>query len=98
MDGMEGIPGIPDTAGTRRPPRGAKAPAVAVLAAPSDKVAFSDASKELAAAGHIESSSELKAAIREEKIRVAKERIEQGIYRVNDVVAQVAQRIGAYIE
>lgn len=98
MGGVEGILGIPDPAAARSPLRAAKAPAAVKLLAAKDEVAFSGAAKELATAGQRAAAAEIKAAMREDKIRQAKESIEQGTYRVNDIVAQVAQRIGAYIE
>lgn len=66
--------------------------------APADAVQFSSKSEEAAAVARIRArAEERQSEIREEKVQQAKQRIEEGTYRLQEVLLTVAGRLTKYV-
>lgn len=90
MVGIHGIGGPSDPVNPRQGPGRVK-PAEVPSAAASDDVQISAEAAAVSAAGK-------GSALRDERIERAKENIEQGVYRIQEVVLQVADRIAQFVD
>ena len=90
MVGIHGVGGPSDPVNPRQGP-GRTKPVEVPSAAASDGVQISPEAAAVSAAGK-------GSALREERIERAKEKIEQGVYRIQEVVLQVADRIAQYVD
>lgn len=90
MVGINGIGGPSEPVNPRQGPRHVKQVS-APSAAASDGVQISPEGAAVSAAGK---GSEL----RDARIQQAKDNIEQGVYRIQEVVLQVADRIAQYVD
>ena len=94
MIGLYGVGGVPEpgvtrATGPRVRPAETNAPRV------TDGVAIS---AEAAAGSRLVSEASPAETIRADRIERAKQNIEQGAYRVQDIVSQVAARIAPYVD
>ena len=97
MVGIQGLGGIPEPANNRQA-QGKDRPSTPVTPASSDDdVSISTEAAKASAAGDIVRRSEESTDIRAERIEQAKQNIEEGTYRVQEVVLQVASRIAHYV-
>ena len=94
MVGIQGISGIREPA-SAHPAEDRRKAAVQRDEAPHDGVEISPEAQRAAEAvqllGHVQSE------VRAERIAEAKENLEQGTYRLQEVLLRVAARIGAYV-
>ena len=96
MVGIQGISGIREPASAKRAddrgktdvPRGEVA---------RDGVEISPEAERAAEAGRLLEQTQAQSQIRAERIAEAKQNLEQGTYRVQEVVLRVAARVSAYI-
>ena len=95
MVGIQGIGGTPDPANAKQVSDRAKAQAAA---APPAKDGI-EISSEAQQASQVARFKELSPGdvIREDRVAQAKQNLEQGIYRVQEVLLQVANRLAAYV-
>lgn len=98
MVGMYGIGGVPAPAIVKEVTGNAKGVARDTAVAVGDKVKISEEAHQAADISRLVEKSELQSEIRTDAIEQAKENLEQGTYKVLDVVKIVASRIGAYID
>ena len=96
MVGIHGIDGISELANRRRVDVRATN-SVATTVDSEDNVSISRDAQTAAAVAQAQAISEQAAEIREERVAQARESIEQGTYRIQDVVKRVAARIARYI-
>lgn len=95
MVGINGIGGVPEPTNTG-PNR--KLPAPPPEVAPSDDVEISQEAVSASSRGQLITRSEDTSQLRVERIAQAKENLEQGVYRVQEVVLQLADRIAQYVD
>ena len=96
MVGMYGIDGVSELVNTKRAqPR--EKPAVPPKAAKEDQISLSHEAEETLAAARLGASGRAETDARAERIQCAKKNIEDGAYRVQEVVRLVAARISRYI-
>ena len=90
MVGIHGIGGAPEPVKAKpAPPRKEPAPREAAKA---DRVEISSTAAKVSQG--VRRGSE----IREDRVAQAKENLEQGVYRIQEVVLQVAERIGRFAD
>ena len=95
MVGMQGIVGIPEAANAQRTEvRGSKA--VSLTSSSRDAVDISPAAREAAGANGLAEAVK-NSGMRAERVAEAKQRIEEGAHRIQDVVQVVASRITPYV-
>ncbi len=99
MNGIEGIIRINELANpSQAPGRNRRNEAAAGSAQRQDGVQISPEAQNAAQVARLtQAANEEANAIRQERIEAARQALEQGLYRVNDVVRVVAARIGAQI-
>ena len=96
MVGVHGIGGAPEPVKAKpAPPR---QEAAAHEAAKSDRVEISPAAVKASQGAQASHSTRRGSEIREDRVAAAKENLEQGVYRIQEVVLQVAERIGRFAE
>jgi anti-sigma28 factor (negative regulator of flagellin synthesis) len=97
MIGIQGIGQVPESSGPKLGPGRAKDPEKASPESTGDGVEFSPQAEEAAIASTVISEFSATNEIRNERIQRAKESIEQGTYKVQDVVRQVASRLTRFV-
>ena len=97
MVGINGIGGFPEPVNTKQV-SGPKAPALLAQTQPVDGVEISPEALNASSRGQLVSRSETADKLRLERIAQAKENLEQGVYRIQEVVLQVADRIAQYVD
>ncbi len=97
MVGINGIGGIPEPVNTKQV-SGPKAPALQANVQQADGVEISVEALNASSRGQLVSRSETADQLRSERIAQAKENLEQGVYRIQEVVLQVADRIAQYVD
>ena len=90
---VQGLGGPAEPVGTRAPRERDRAQA----APKADDVSFSEVSVQVASAGQAAVRSKA-AKLRQERIDQAKESIERGTYRIQEVVLQVADRLARFVD
>lgn len=90
---IQGLGGPSEPAPTRPGPGRDRAQA----ATKSDDVSFSEVAVQIASAGQAASRSR-GVELRQERIEQAKESIERGTYRIQEVVLQVADRLARFVD
>lgn len=98
MVGIQGVNGAPDPLGTKPAAAGQnRAPQTSVEPA-QDGVEFSAQASRAAAVQNAVQAASNQSEIREQRVAEAKDRIEQGAYRLQEVVLQVAARVSQFVE
>lgn len=97
MVGIQGLGGIPEPANNRQAQGKDKPSIPATPVSNDDDVTISSDAAKAAAAGNIVRQSEQTSEIRDERVEQAKQNIEEGTYRVQAVVLQVASRLTKYV-
>ncbi|MBN2312235.1 MAG: flagellar biosynthesis anti-sigma factor FlgM [Candidatus Hydrogenedentes bacterium] len=98
MVGIQGIGSVPEPANTGQATgSGKKQAARTATAVRSDDVLFSEEARGAAEAARLAEIAEADAEMRAEQVARAKQNIEQGTYKILDVVRVVAGRISKYI-
>ncbi len=90
---IQGLGGPPDPVATR-PGQGRDR---AQAGPKSDDVSFSEVAVQAASAGQAATRSR-GVELRQERIEQAKESIERGTYRIQEVVLQVAERLARFVD
>ena len=93
MVGIHGIGEIPEPANSKKAPERSATRDIAASNAARDGVELSTESVTASKAARVRAVE-----IREERVAKAKESIEQGAYRIQEVVLQVADRIARYVD
>jgi len=97
MVGIQGLGGIPEPANNRQAQGKDRPTAPVTPESADDGVSISNEAAQAATAGNIIRQSGQADVIREERIEQAKQNIEEGIYRVQEVVLQVAARLSRFV-
>jgi len=101
MVGIYGITGIPEPATTTPEPARGKRPAVRADEASSveqDQIVLSpEAHQASAAARFVEAAKARSEEIRAERITEARKQLEEGAYRIQEVVLAVAARVSQFL-
>jgi len=98
MIGVPGVNGVPEPLGPQRP-SGAPTPATPSAAPPaSDRAEFTQQASLASSAQQVIAATGGESAIRQEQVEAAKERIEAGTHRLQEVVLQVAARVARFVE
>lgn len=96
MIGIQGIGGVPEPTGPKQTPGRPKEPEKTAPSA-GDDVLISDAAEKAASADVILQQSGEMSDVRQERIDQARQSIEDGTYKVQDVVRQVAARLTKFV-
>lgn len=96
MVGLQGISGVPEPSGPR-PAHGRTRAAEPAPTASGDGVEISDDALHAASASSRFRLSGTAAEIRAERIEEARQNLEDGLYKMHDVVRQVASRLSKYV-
>ena len=97
MVGIQGIGEIPEPANSRQVQGRSKSPDSAPASA-TDGVQISQEAVEASQAGDLVARTVDQSGVRHERIEQAKQNIEQGTYRIQEVVLQVADRLAQFVE
>ncbi len=97
MVSIQGIGGIPEPSESRQSQGRAKAQASPPPGQAEDGVEISAEAAQASRAAQVVAQTSNEPAVREERIAQAKENIEQGVYRIQEVVLQVASRLSRYV-
>ncbi|PCJ51269.1 MAG: hypothetical protein COA73_17915 [Candidatus Hydrogenedentota bacterium] len=97
MIGIQGIGGVPEPAGPKQTQSRDKTPPDVATTAAGDGVSISPEASQAATAGDIVRQSSQQSEIRQAKVDQAKQNLEEGTYKVQEVVLQVAARLSQYI-
>lgn len=96
MVGVPGIGGVPEPVKAKpSPPRHE---AASRDAGKADRVEISPAAIKASQGAQATQSTRRGSEIRADRVAAAKENLEQGVYRIQEVVLQVAERIGRFAE
>ncbi len=99
MVGIHGIGEIPEPANTRQVQGRSKSPDSAPASATDgDGVQISQEAVEASQAADLVARTMDRSGLRHERVEQAKQNIEQGTYRVQEVVLQVAARLAQFVE
>jgi anti-sigma28 factor (negative regulator of flagellin synthesis) len=93
---IQGIGGVPEPAGPKQTQNRDKTPPADVSTA-EDGVSISSEASQAATAGDIVRQSGQQNEVRQAKIEQAKQNLEEGTYKVQEVVLQVAARLSQYL-
>lgn len=96
MIGIQGISGVPEPAGPKQTTGRAKEPVKSEVPA-TDDVLISAAAEKAANADIILQQSGEMSDVRQQRIDEARKNIEEGTYKVQDVVRQVAARLTQFV-
>ncbi|HIA48477.1 MAG TPA: flagellar biosynthesis anti-sigma factor FlgM [Candidatus Hydrogenedentes bacterium] len=97
MIGIQGFGSVPKPSGPKQGPGQAKEPEKSGYSASSDGVEFSPEAEDASAASSVLNEISTTSDVRNERVQQAKESIEKGTYRVQDVVRQVASRLSKFV-
>ena len=97
MVGINGIGGLSEPVNTKQV-SGPKSLAPLAQTQQADDVEISPEALNASSRGQLVTRSETADQLRAERIAQAKENIEQGVYRIQEVVLQVADRIAQYVD
>jgi len=93
---IQGIGGVPEPAGPKQTQNRDKTPP-ADTAVAGDGVSISPEASQAATAGDIVRQTSQQSDVRQVKIEQARQNLEEGTYKVQEVVLQVAARLSQYI-
>lgn len=95
MVAVPGIGGAPEPVKAKpSPPRQGASPETAK----ADRVEISPAAIKASQGTQAAQSARRGSEVRQDRVAAAKENLEQGVYRIQEVVLQVAERIGRFAE
>jgi len=97
MTGIEGVIRVNELTNPSSGPGRNRRDDAAAANARQDGVQISPEAQDAARAVRLNQESEQAAAIRQERIDAAQQALEQGLYKVNDVIRVVAASLGAAI-
>jgi flagellar biosynthesis anti-sigma factor FlgM len=97
MIGIQGITAVPESTGPRQGSGKVKNPEKTVTARASDGVSISPEAEQAAGTNVAVHQAIAENEVRQEKVEQAKQSIEQGTYKVQDVVRQVASRLTKFV-
>lgn len=96
MAGIQGIAGVPEPLGGSRVQGRSKAPAPSTGPEP-DGLQISPQAAQAAAAAHV-AATDGHSEIRQERIAEARQQLEKGTHRLQEVVLDVAARLSKFVE
>ncbi len=96
MINIQGIGGVPEPAGPKQTQSRDKTPPADVSTV-GDGVSISPEASQAATAGDIVRQTSQQSDVRQVKIEQARQNLEEGTYKVQEVVLQVAARLSQYI-
>lgn len=97
MIGIQGIGGVQEPTPPKTGPGKAKAPEAVAEEALTDGVSISPEAAEASETSSVVSQAAAANEVRQERVEQARESIEKGTYKVQDVVRQVASRLTKFV-
>ena len=97
MVGIQGIAGVPEPVGGNRVQGRSKAPAPSTGPEPDGLQISPQAAKAAAAATQV-ASTDSQSEIRQERVTEARQRLEEGTHRLQEVILDVASRLSKFVE